>query len=57
VSKETLGRRNNDFSIWIRTAMGNEELAAKISRLDPYTYTMEDLRERLIRLIEKSIRT
>ena len=52
-----LEKGDNDFSIWIRTAMGNEELAAKISRLDPYTYTMEDLRERLIRLIEKSIRT
>jgi len=52
-----LEKGDNDFSIWIRTATGNKELADKISRLDPYTYTMEDLRKRLINLIERSIRT
>jgi hypothetical protein len=52
-----LEKGDNDFSIWIRTAVDNKKLADKISHLDPYTYTMEDLRKRLINLIERSIRT
>jgi hypothetical protein len=30
-------------------------LAEKIARLDPYTYTMEDLRRKIIKLIEERI--
>ncbi|MDD5496162.1 MAG: DUF5752 family protein [Candidatus Omnitrophica bacterium] len=50
-----LDRKTNDFSYWIETSIGDKELAKKILRLDPYTYTLEDLRKTLIRLIESRI--
>lgn len=48
-----LEKGTNDFSNWIETSLGNKELADKISRLDPYTHTLEDLRSTLIRIIGK----
>ncbi len=50
-----LEKKTNDFSNWIENAIGDKKLADKISRLDPYTYTMEDLRDTIIRIIEKRI--
>jgi hypothetical protein len=46
-----LEKQVNDFSNWIETSMGDKQLADKISRLDPYTYTLEDLRGKIIHLI------
>ena len=43
-----LGKHNNDFSQWLEVALGEKGLAEKISQLDPYTYTLEDLREKII---------
>lgn len=48
---------NNDFSNWIANSIGDKELADEISRLDPYTYTLEGLRNILINLIETRIST
>jgi hypothetical protein len=42
----------NDFSVWFRT-MGEAELADEVLRLDPYTYTLEGLRQKIIQLINK----
>jgi hypothetical protein len=50
-----LERGPNDFSNWIETALGNKELANKITKLDPYTYTLEELRETLIKIIKNYI--
>jgi len=50
-----LERQTNDFSNWIETSIGNKELADEISRLDPYTRTLEDLRKTIIRIIEGRI--
>jgi hypothetical protein len=50
-----LEKGTNDFSNWIENAAGDEALADKISKLDPYTYTMEELRKVIIRIIEKRI--
>jgi hypothetical protein len=47
-AKLRLEKGENDFSLWLDTAVGEKELARKISRLDPYTYTMESLREKII---------
>jgi septum formation topological specificity factor MinE len=47
-----LEKKENDFSIWFRDN-GKEELANELSRLDPYTYTLEGLREKIIKLVEK----
>jgi hypothetical protein len=45
----------NDFSFWLDTSLGEKTLAQQISQLDPYTYTMEDLRAMLIKLIKKRL--
>lgn len=54
-SRLRLERKTNDFSLWLETSLGEKELANKILRLDPYTYTLEDLRKTIIRIIEKRI--
>ncbi|MBU1084066.1 MAG: hypothetical protein KKG84_03125 [Candidatus Omnitrophica bacterium] len=46
-----LGKGNNDFSFWISTSVGDKAAADKISKLDPYAYTLEDLRMKIIALI------
>lgn len=51
-----LGKKTNDFSNWIETSIGNKKLALKISSLDPYTRTLEDLRNTIIKLIKKEIK-
>jgi len=50
-----LEKGTNDFSWWLETSLGEGELAKKISRLDPYTHTMEGLRKRIIQLAEKRL--
>lgn len=50
-----LKKERNDFSNWIETNFGDKKLAEDIARLDPYTYTMEGLRQCLVTLIQKGI--
>lgn len=50
-----LERGTNDFSNWIETSIGNKELADEIAKLDPYTRSLEDLRNTLVRIIGKKI--
>ena len=50
-----LEKKTNDFSIWIETSIGDKELADKISGLDPYTRTLEDLRKTVMKIIERKI--
>jgi len=45
--KLRLQRGINDFSAWLDESLGERELAGQIARLDPYTYTMEGLRQRI----------
>jgi hypothetical protein len=49
-----LKKSDNDFACWLRDC-GYLRLAEKISKLDPYTYTLEGLRKNLIRLVEEEI--
>lgn len=53
-SRLRLEKKTNDFSLWIETSLGNKNLAEKLNRLDPYTYTLEDLRKTLIKIIDKN---
>src|SRR3989338_6952349 len=46
-----LGRKSNDFSDWIKFNFGDERLARQIEALDPYLYTMDQLRDQMIGLI------
>lgn len=50
-----IGKKTNDFSYWIESSLGNKRLADSISKLDPYTYTLEDLRKTIIEKISKYI--
>lgn len=50
-----LERGDNDFSNWIEHCLGEKEIADEISGLDPYTYTLEDLRKTVIRILERGI--
>lgn len=45
-----LGPKLNDFSIWLKDELQLSELAEKISNLDPYTLTIEKLKEYIITL-------
>jgi hypothetical protein len=54
-SKLRLGKKTNDFSNWFENSLADKELANSINRLDPYTYTMDELREAIIRIISRRI--
>lgn len=43
----------DDFSHWFRINFNDEIVGREISRLDPYSYTLEGLRQRIIRILEK----
>ena len=47
-----LAQGENDFSLWFR-AQGKARLADELLRLDPYTYTLEGLRQALIGIVER----
>ena len=55
-SRLRLGHGQNDFSTWLLKSMDEPALAAEVTRIDPYTYTLEGLRLTLIRLIEKHLK-
>ena len=47
-----LAQGENDFSLWFR-AQGKARLADALIGLDPYTYTLEGLRQALIGMVER----
>ncbi|MDD5222659.1 MAG: DUF5752 family protein [bacterium] len=51
-----LGKNENDFSRWLRESLHEDGLADRITRLDPYTQTMEGLRNRICSLVEARIK-
>ncbi len=54
-SRLRLEKGNNDFSNWIGNSLGESELARKISKLDPYTHTLEGLRNSLVSMVERRL--
>jgi hypothetical protein len=48
-----LERGKNDFSHWLESELEEKDLAQAISRLDPYTQTLEGLRAQMVRLVER----
>jgi hypothetical protein len=53
-SRLRLEKGVNDFSFWIDTGLGHFMLASQLADFDPYTYTLEGLRNRLIDIITNS---
>lgn len=54
-SRLRLGKDTNDFSEWLE-GIGETHLAREITRLDPYTITLEGLRKELIQRISRHVR-
>jgi len=51
-----LEKGDNDFSKWLDTALGEHALAKALRRVDPYTYTEDGLRNRIVSLIDGRLR-
>ncbi|NQT90588.1 MAG: hypothetical protein HQ558_04975 [Candidatus Omnitrophica bacterium] len=49
-----LERGVNDFANWIDTSLGYSKLASQLENFDPYTYTLEGLRNNIISIITTS---
>jgi hypothetical protein len=45
-----LGVEENDFSAWFK-GLGEEELAAEISKLDPYNTNLDNMRTKIIKMV------
>lgn len=52
-----LKSRKNDFSMWIDNELNLPELAKKITNLDPYTHTMNELKNSIIKIIEQYLKS
>jgi hypothetical protein len=50
-----LERGDNDFSNWLE-GIGQKDLAKEISRLDPYTITLEGLRKKIIHQVSQHVK-
>jgi len=46
----------NDFSKWLDGQLGEGALARKVANLDPYAQTMEGLRSRILKMVEKRLK-
>ncbi len=51
-----LEKGNNDFSFWLEHSLGEKDLAQKITAIDPYSFTMEGLRSKLISLTAQRLK-
>lgn len=49
-----LEKPTNDFSLWLES-IGEIEVAKKISQFDPYTMTLNDLKNKIIKILEKRL--
>lgn len=54
VARLRLREARNDFSQWLRT-LGEIRLAEKIEQVHPYPLTLDELRAKLIQLIEQHL--
>ncbi len=55
-SRLRLKKGINDFSAWIEECLGDKDLADRLASLDPYNYTLDNLRTTIVQLIEKRIK-
>ncbi|HEY6394171.1 MAG TPA: DUF5752 family protein [Candidatus Binataceae bacterium] len=52
-----LEQGDNDFSKWLVTALAEHELAEALRGIDPYTHTEEGLRNRMLALVDKHLKS
>lgn len=46
---------SNDFSQWLYEDMGLTEAASQLNRIDIYTVTLDDVREQIVRIVERAL--
>ena len=46
---------SNDFSQWLYEDLGLTEAARQLNRIDIYTVTLDDVREQIIRIVERAL--
>jgi hypothetical protein len=46
---------SNDFSQWLYEDLGLTETARQLNRIDIYTMTLDDVREQIIRVVERAL--
>jgi hypothetical protein len=46
---------SNDFSQWLLEDLGLPEAARQLNRIDIYTATIDDMREQIIRIVERAL--
>ena len=52
-SRQRLQLQTNDFSNWLANCLGLETLAASVNRIDIYTNTIDSIRAKVLRLIDR----
>jgi hypothetical protein len=50
-----LGKEQSDFSIWLETALGQDELAARLDAIDLYFLWLEAIRLEIIELCQQTL--
>ena len=48
--------QSDDFSTWVEEMLGDTELAKKIRAIDPFMYSIERIRSRLLEEVEEDLR-
>jgi hypothetical protein len=56
VARLRFERHTNDFSVWFEEALDNPKLAKEISSINPYMFTLEELKKRIIDLVKLEIK-
>lgn len=56
ISRLRLKLLTNDFSNWLASALGREDLARSINRIDIYTNTLDTARDRMVRIVGRGER-
>ncbi len=46
---------SNDFSQWLHEDLGLPEAARQLNRIDIYTMTLEDVRDQIVRIVERAL--
>ena len=56
-SRLRLHLRSNDFSYWFENMLGLERLARSVERIDIYTNTLDGVRDRIVELVDRELRS
>jgi hypothetical protein len=53
-SEHAGGERVNDFAAWIEHSLGLTELGASVAQIDPYMFSLDEARKRILHLVSES---